>query len=86
MNVYYAQKEYSKQHDGTYATKIDDLAELVHRTIVGPFQIQININKKSGGYVATVVGNPDGSIITVTEERLLVTVRPDGQSIFSKKI
>ena len=82
MNVYYAQKVYSKQHGGgAYATTIDDLAKLIDETIVGPFQIQINVNTKSGGYVATVVGNPDGSIITVTEERLLVTVRPDGQSI-----
>jgi hypothetical protein len=78
MNVYYAQRVYSERNDGRgYASTMDDLADLVDEAVIGPFRIEIVVSDERDGYVATVMGNPDGSIVTVTDERLLVVTHPD---------
>lgn len=68
MNVYYAQKSFHEKH-GMYASKIEDLLELLDSAIISPFQIQITVGKDS--FLVSVTGNFDGTIITVTEDRYL---------------
>ena len=42
VNVYYAQQAY-KQKTGSYASRMDQLSELVNQAIVAPFQIEIQM-------------------------------------------
>jgi len=74
MNVYYAQKAFSSQHNETYAGSIDEMKDLLDEAIIRPFQIQIKL--KNDGFFATVSGNPDGSDVTITNDRLLQVIFP----------
>jgi hypothetical protein len=74
MNVYYAQRYFSKQNNGTYADSMDKLEGLVDDKIVRPFRISIEPRTK--GFVATVHGNPDGTCVTITHDRLLEVIGP----------
>ncbi|KAL3934213.1 MAG: hypothetical protein SGARI_003490, partial [Bacillariaceae sp.] len=74
MNVYYAQKVYSEQRQSElgktkYASTLEELSNLVDDAILEPFQIDIQVTEV--GYVARVTGNPDGSVVTVTQDRFL---------------
>jgi hypothetical protein len=68
MNVYYSQAAYHDEH-GTYATTMEGLVDHTDDRIVAPFSIRLDGN--GGGYTATIVGNPDGSVVTVREDRYL---------------
>lgn len=57
MNVYYAQRYFSNQNNGTYAPSMKELGGLLDNEIVDPFQIKIELIP--GGYLAAVNGNPD---------------------------
>jgi hypothetical protein len=83
MNVYYAQVLYQQQQQGkgTYASSLAQLTELVDDAIVGPFQIQFELSSDGESYVATVTGNPDGCAVTVTQDRLLQVIRPNGADV-----
>mmetsp|Transcript_10307 Transcript_10307/g.21649 ORF Transcript_10307/g.21649 Transcript_10307/m.21649 type:complete len:119 (-) Transcript_10307:156-512(-) len=72
MNVYYSQRYYYKQNNGTYAASIDQLDGLLDDKIVRPFEISTKL--VSGGFKATVSGNPDGSVVTITNDRLLQVI------------
>jgi len=74
MNVYYAQKAFSGQHNGTYAGSIDEMKDLLDEAIIRPFQIQIKL--ENDGFFATVSGNPDSSDVTITNNRLLQVIFP----------
>lgn len=79
MNVYYAQKYYRQTH-GSYTDNMEELAQYLDQTIVEPFDIEIRTEEQNRGsestFVAVVKGNPDGSIATVTEDRLLKVISP----------
>ncbi|KAG7342735.1 carbohydrate family 9 binding domain-like protein [Nitzschia inconspicua] len=79
MNIYYAQKAYSQQNGGTYATTVTELIDLVDAIILEPFRVEINLTKE--GYVANLAGNPDGSIVTVRQDRLLSIAQIDQVTI-----
>jgi Carbohydrate family 9 binding domain-like len=81
MNVYYAQRQY-RQENGLYATRLDMLTPLLHQAIVSPFQIEILSNDLPNKpfytrqdpepeFIVVVRGNPDGTVITVTNNRLM---------------
>ena len=74
MNVYYAQRYFSDQTNGTYAASIEMLEGLLNNAIVRPFKICIEL--VPDGFVATVRGNPDGSYVTITNDRLLHVGNP----------
>ncbi|KAL3940482.1 MAG: hypothetical protein SGARI_000947 [Bacillariaceae sp.] len=76
MNIYYAQKTFSEQQQQLssfsqrkYASTAEELNGLVDDPILEPFQIEIELTYD--GYIATITGNPDGSVVTVTQDRLL---------------
>jgi len=79
MNVYYAQRYFSNQNNGTYAASIETLGVLLADDIVRPFQIRIEL--VPGGFVATVSGNPDGGYVTIANDRLLQTVSPSAVDV-----
>ena len=93
MNVYYAQKVYSKQQhegdgDGTngkkYASTIEDLQGLIDEAIVKPFHVEITLT--ADGYIAKILGNPDESIVTVTQDRLVeVSRNPNNTGIVTRE-
>jgi hypothetical protein len=74
MNVYYAQKAFFGEHNGTYAASIEEMGDLLDEAVVRPFQIQIKLEKY--GFFAIVSGNPDGSDVSITNDRLLQIVYP----------
>ena len=76
MNVYYAQHYFSDQNNGTYADSVEKLKGLLDDKIIRPFEISIEL--VPDGFAATVRGNPDGSSVTITNDRLL---RVEGGSI-----
>lgn len=69
MHVYYAQAAFHDEHK-CYASNLDYLKELIDVDITDPFDILIDLDDK-GGYVATISGSPDGTLATVTNDRLL---------------
>jgi hypothetical protein len=69
MHVYYAQAAFFEDH-GTYASNIDLLTDLIDSDITDPFDILIDLDD-DGGYLVTVSGSPDGTIVTVTHDRFL---------------
>jgi len=81
MNVYYAQHEYKKE-TGTYATDLDQLIQLVDQAIVAPFQVEIQPLASSNeldpepAFVVVVKDNPDGAVVTVTDQRLIQVQQP----------
>jgi hypothetical protein len=79
MNIYYAQRYFSDQNNGTYAASIEKLEGLLDNEIVRPFKIRIEL--VPGGFVATVSGNPDGSYVTITNDRLLQDVGPSAVGV-----
>ena len=86
MNVYYAQQQY-KQETGSYATETDQLSQHVDQAILSPFQVEIHSSDKSSSkldpkpeFIVTVKGNQDGSVVTVTDKRL-IQVDPKGSSV-----
>lgn len=74
MNVYYAQKLMHQRTNGTYASTLEDLGDLVDPAIVGPFEIRIELT--ANGFLATACGNPDGSLVSVTHDRFVTVVQP----------
>ena len=80
MNIYYAQEAFANHYNnGTYATSIDELTDLLDEEIITPFDIRIHPTNKtggggSGGYYATVSGNPDGSTVRIANDRLLQVI------------
>ncbi len=78
-NVYYAQKHFTGQNDGNYADSIEALKELLDEDIVRPFRIGIELTQD--GYIARVTGNPDGSVVTITHDRLLRVMSSSKESI-----
>lgn len=72
MNVYYAQRHYSDQHDGIFADSIEKLQGLLDDEIVQPFEIYIDL--VPDGYVATVRENANAIAVTITNERLLTVI------------
>ena len=80
MNIYYAQEAFANHYNnGTYATSIDELTDLLDEEIIRPFDIRIHPTNKtggggSGGYYATVSGNPDGSTVRIANDRLLQVI------------
>ena len=69
MNVYYAQVAYAEDNAGEYASDMQDLEGLVDETIVGPFDIQIDLSDNRKGYLVTV--GIDGISVRLTNDRLL---------------
>jgi hypothetical protein len=74
MNVYYAQKAFFVEHNGTYAASIEEMGDLLDEAVIKPFQIQIKLEKY--GFFAIVSGNPDGSDVSITNDRHLQIVHP----------
>jgi hypothetical protein len=74
MNIYYSQKLMHQRTNGRYASTIDELRDLVDPAIVGPFDIRIKLI--DDGFLATASGNPDGSLVSVTHDRLVSVVHP----------
>ena len=74
MNVYYAQKAFFVEHNGTYAASIEEMGDLLDEAVVKPFQIQIKLEKYD--FFAIVSGNPDGSDVSITNDRHLQIVYP----------
>jgi hypothetical protein len=70
MNVYYAQRAYFQQNGEKYAPSVAELSALLDESIIQPFDVQINLTP--GGYIANIAGNPDASIVTIRQDRLLV--------------
>jgi hypothetical protein len=75
MNIYYAQRVYFQQNGGKYASTISDLSGFLDETIVQPFDI--DIIPTQDGYIANLVGNPDASIVTIRQDRLLLVAKID---------
>jgi hypothetical protein len=75
-NVYYAQQEY-KRCTGAFAKSVRDLGPWLDADVVRPFSIQIrtsgNHNKtKDNVFVADIIGSPDNSFVSITDDRHLV--------------
>lgn len=69
MNIYYAQAVFLEK-TGNYAVTLEQLKGLTHSSIIDPFQITIK-KTDDDGFLASVKGSPDGSIVSVTNDRLL---------------
>jgi hypothetical protein len=78
-NIYYAQKAYFDQNDGTYASTLSSLCDFVDEDILEPFDVEINLTKD--GYTANLAGNPDGSIVTIRQDRFLLVAKSDEEKI-----
>ena len=79
MNLYYAQQAYFEQSsEASYAASLHELQNLVDPTIIGPFDITLQTHSivNPTTFKATVVGNPDGSVISVTHDRHIEIKRP----------
>lgn len=76
MNIYYAQHEYISR-TGSFATTMSQLTQLINQAIVAPFEIGIETEKNGSEFVVTVKGNPDGSVVTVTDKRFIQVHHPD---------
>jgi hypothetical protein len=88
MNLYYAQHEYFQQNGKKrFASSMDQLHDFIDESIVSPFDITIQTNDDgsdgmnfSSTFEATVSGNPDGSIVTIRNDRFVTVVRPSQSS------
>lgn len=69
MHVYYAQVAFHEDH-GVYAASIDQLNDLIDAEITDPFHIVID-HDDNGGYIVEVAGAPDGTVVSVTNDRLI---------------
>lgn len=79
MNMYYAQQVYfEKNGKQSYASSVEELDNLLDEAIVAPFEVAIQRSNNQTAFVATVTGNPDGSTVTITQDRFLVAKSPDG--------
>lgn len=70
MNVYYAQKVFHEEHEN-YSTNIEELSGLLDSEIVSPFNIKLESTDTADFFLATVLGNLDGSVVTVSQDRYL---------------
>jgi hypothetical protein len=74
-NIYYAQRRHLEVH-GNYAKSVKDLEDLVDSKLLAPFK-RIDIEARGEGYTVTIHGNPDGSIVSINNERYIqVTATP----------
>jgi hypothetical protein len=69
IHIYYAQTAFFEDH-GVYASNIDLLDEFIDRDITDPFDIIID-RDDSGGYFVEVRGSPDGTVVSVTQDRFI---------------
>ena len=77
-NLYYAQRHYFEVHK-QYAKSVQDLKHLVDPNLIDPFE-RIDIKVQEEKYLATIHGNPDGSVVSINEERLIQVTAPARQA------
>ena len=69
MHIYYAQCAF-REDNGVFASNLDQLSEFIDREIIEPFDIKIRVHD-DGGYIVVVSGSPDGTVVSVTNERFV---------------
>ena len=59
------------EDNGEYASDINQLQSYVDKPITAPFKVNINTEKENNSrtFLVIVDGNPDGSVVSITDDR-----------------